>query len=166
MRSEESEFIERWSRILAAEGLPPVAGRLWAWLLVCEPSDQTVDQISEAIGASRGAISGAVRMLEPSGLIVRSKRPGDRREHWRTSPDALIHSLEAKERQTRPSLQALDRALAALGPHRSEASLDRLREAQRLYAMLLGMFPRLIEQIRAERTAANAAGVPTGKDQG
>ncbi len=165
MRKEESEFIERWSRILATEGLPPVAGRLWAWLLVCEPPDQTVDAISEAIGASRGAISGAVRMLEPSGLIVRSKRPGDRREHWRTSPDAVIHSLEAKERATRPSLVALDTIIAALAD-RPDESLARLREAQRLYAMLLRTFPRLIDQIKAERAARLPAGVPARKEQG
>jgi DNA-binding transcriptional regulator GbsR (MarR family) len=163
MDSEEQAFVERWSRILASEGLPPVAGRLWAWLLICEPPDQTVDEISEVIGASRGAISGAVRMLEPSGLIVRTKRPGDRREHWRTSPDAVIHMLEAKERATRPSLRALDDMLLAYAD-RSEESLGRLREVQRLYAMMRGMFPQLIAQIRAEREAAASASVPAGKD--
>jgi len=162
VRREEQQFVDRWSAILASEGLPPVAGRLWAWLLVCDPPDQTVEEIADAIGASRGAISGAVRMLEPSGLIIRTKRPGDRRDHWRTSPDAVVHSLEAKERATRPSLRALDDVL--LGLHdRPEASLDRLREAHRLYTMLLEMFPALIEQFRAERTAA-AARVPARKD--
>ena len=165
MRPEEHRFVERFSSILAAEGLPPVAGRLWAWLLVCEPEEQTVDQIAEAIGASRGAISGAVRMLEPSGLIVRTKRRGDRREHWRTSPDAVVHSLQAKERQTRPSLQALDTVLAQLSD-RTDESLARLREVQRLYAMLLETFPAMIAKIQAERVAPSPppAGVATPKD--
>ena len=162
MRPEEQQFIDRWSSVLAQEGLPPVAGRLWAWLLVCDPPDQTVDEIAHAIGASRGAISGAVRMLEPSGLIVRSKRRGDRREHWRTSPDAVIHSLEAKQRQARPSLQALDTVIAQLSD-RSEESLARLREAQRLYAMLMETFPALIAQYRATRTGS-PAGVSAEKE--
>lgn len=162
MRVEEQQFVDRWSAILALEGLPPVAGRLWAWLLVCEPEDQTVEEIAEAIGASRGAISGAFRMLEPSGLIIRSKRRGERREYWRTSPDAMVHSLQAKERQTRPSFNALDAVIIALSD-RPEASLARLRETQRLYAMLLDMFPRLIAQLQEER-AARAVGVPVGKD--
>jgi DNA-binding transcriptional regulator GbsR (MarR family) len=163
MRPEEQEFVDRWSRILASEGLPPVAGRLWAWLLICEPADQTVEEIGQAIGASRGAISGAVRMLEPSGLIIRTKRRGDRREYWRTSPDAVVHSLEAKERATRPSLHALDAVLAALS-HRSDESLARLREAQRLYSMLLETFPSLIERFKADRALLAPAGVPTRKD--
>ncbi|MEO5963842.1 MAG: hypothetical protein ABIR11_00150 [Candidatus Limnocylindrales bacterium] len=163
MRRDEQEFIERWSAILAQEGLPPVAGRLWAWLLVCDPPDQSVEQIVEAIGASRGAISGAVRMLEPSGLIVRTKRRGDRHEYWRTSPDAVVHSLEAKERATRPSLDALDAILTSLADREPE-SLSRLREAQRLYEMLLETFPALIAQFKAERAAVAAASVPPGKD--
>jgi DNA-binding transcriptional regulator GbsR (MarR family) len=163
VRSEEQAFIERWSAILAQEGLPPVAGRLWAWLLVCDPPDQSVEEIAAAIGASRGAISGAVRMLEPSGLIIRTKRRGDRHEYWRTSPDAVVHSLEAKERATRPSLHALDTVLAALAD-RGDESLARLREAQRLYEMLLEMFPALIDQFKAERAALAAATVPSGKD--
>lgn len=157
MRPEEQQFIERWSAILATEGLPPVAGRLWAWLLVCEPVDQTVDQIAEAIGASRGAISGAVRMLEPSGLVIRTKRRGDRREYWRTSPDAVIHSLQAKERATRPALTALDTVITGL-ESRGETSLGRLRETQHLYQMLLDMFPALITQFEARRTAPPTPG--------
>ena len=43
MRIEEERFVERMGGILAAEGLPPVAGRLWAWLLVCDPPEQTAE---------------------------------------------------------------------------------------------------------------------------
>lgn len=163
MRPEEQEFIARWSRILASEGLPPVAGRLWAWLLICEPPDQTVDGIAEAIGASRGAISGAVRMLEPSGLILRSKHRGDRREHWRSAPDAMIRVLETKERQVRPSLDVLEGTLASL-EDRTDASLRRLRETRDLYAMLAAGFPTLIAQFKAVRAANAAALAPCGKD--
>ena len=150
MRPEEQQFVERWSAILATEGLPPVAGRLWAWLLVCDPEEQTADQLAEAIGASRGAISGAVRMLEPSGLIVRIHRRGDRKEYWRTSEDAVIHSIQAKQRANRPSLAALDSVIGALGDRPPE-SLARLRQTQRLYQALDDMFPALIAQFAADR---------------
>ena len=52
------ELAGRMARILAQEGLPPVAGRMWAWLLVCDPPEQTAAQLAEAVGASRGSISG------------------------------------------------------------------------------------------------------------
>jgi len=163
MRRDEQDFVDHWSRILAAEGLPPVAGRMWAWLLVCEPPEQTAEQIAHAIGASRGAISGAARMLEPSGLILRTKRRGDRREYWRSAPDAVIRVLEAKERQVRPSLEVLSDALAALAD-RPDASLQRLRETRDLYVELAAAFPSIVTHLKAERAAGSRAGVPSGKD--
>ena len=163
MRAEEAEFVERWSRILAAEGLPPVAGRMWAWLLVCEPPEQTAEQISHAIGASRGAISGAARMLEPSGLILRTKRRGDRREYWRSSPDAMISVMAAKERQMRPSLDALESVIASLAD-RPDGSLQRLLETRDLYSMFARTFPAVVAQFKAERAARAAASVPAGKE--
>ena len=163
MRPEEQEFIDHWSRILAVEGFPPVTGRMWAWLLVCEPSDQTVEEIAHAIGASRGAISGAARMLEPSGLILRTKRRGDRREYWRSAPDAVIRVLENKERQVRPSLVVLEDALTHLAD-RSPASLQRLRETRDLYAALAASFPAIVQVFKAERAASVRTGVPSGKD--
>jgi DNA-binding transcriptional regulator GbsR (MarR family) len=163
VQREEQEFIDHWSRILAGEGLPPVTGRMWAWLLVCEPVDQTAEQIANAIGASRGAISGAARMLEPSGLILRSKRRGDRHEYWRSAPDAVLRVLDNKERQVRPSLEVLDAALSSFS-RRSEASLLRLRETRDLYAALAGSFPSIVAQFKAERAIRAAAAVPPGKD--
>lgn len=162
MRREEREFVERWSRILAAEGLPPVAGRLWAWLLVCEPREQTVDEIKEAIGASRGAISGAVRWLEPSGLIHRSRRPGDRRDYWSTTPDAMVRVIENRQRQMRPSLDALEAAITGLAG-RSPESLDRLRDVHALYQVLFDVVGDAVGRFTATRAAA-AAAVPAGKD--
>ena len=163
MRPEEQEFIDHWSRILALEGLPPVTGRMWAWLLVCEPADQTAEQIAHAIGASRGAISGAARMLEPSGLVLRSKRRGDRHEYWRSAPDGVIRVLESKERQARPSLAVLEEALANLAD-RSETSLQRLRETRDLYAALTASFPAIVAQFKAERAASVRLRARSGKD--
>jgi DNA-binding transcriptional regulator GbsR (MarR family) len=162
MRPEEHAFVERWSRILAAEGLPPVAGRLWAWLLVCEPAEQTVDEIAEAIGASRGAISGAVRWLEPSGLIHRSRRPGDRRDYWSTTPDAMIRVIENRQRQMRPSLDSLEAAIKGLSDRPPE-SLDRLRDVHALYQVLFAVVGDAVERYKDNR-AVIAAGVPAGKD--
>jgi DNA-binding transcriptional regulator GbsR (MarR family) len=157
VRDAERSFVERWSRLLAAEGLPPVAGRLWAWLLVCEPREQTVDDIAQAIGASRGAISGAVRWLEPSGLIHRTRRPGDRRDYWSVSDDSAI-----RQRALRPSLDTLESAMVALSD-RDTASLQRLRDVHELYLVMEDVVDVAVDRFRTRR-AATPAGVPAGKD--
>jgi DNA-binding transcriptional regulator GbsR (MarR family) len=162
MRDAERSFVERWSRILAAEGLPPVAGRLWAWLLICEPREQSVDEVAAAIGASRGAISGAVRWLEPSGLIHRTRRPGDRRDYWSVSDDSAVRAIENRQRALRPSLDTLESAMASLAD-REPASLERLRDVHELYLVMADVVDVAVDRFRTRR-AATPAGVPAGKD--
>lgn len=152
--------MDRMARILAAEGLPPVAGRMWAWLLVCDPPEQTAAQLAEAIAASRGSISGMARLLEPSGLIQRTTRRGDRREFYSAAPDAMIRVLEVRGEQLRPTLDLLDHALGDLAG-RENGSLDRLRDARDLYAFMVREFPAMIEKFRTERTATAGAHVPS-----
>lgn len=163
MKPAEERFVDRMARILASEGLPPVAGRMWAWLLICDPPDQTAAQLAVAIGASRGSISGMARLLEPSGLVQRATRRGDRREYYSAAPDAMIRVLEARDRQLRPALELFDQALGDLG-QRGNGSLDRLRDARALYAFMAREFPALIDRFRTERTAVAVAVVPSGKD--
>ncbi len=163
MVDDVDQFVDRLAGILAEEGLPPIAGRMWAWLLVCDPPEQTAAQLATAIGASRGSISGMARLLEPSGLIRRNTRRGDRREFYGAAPDAMIRVLEIRGRQLRPTLDLLDEALDTLGD-RTNGSLDRLRDARALYAFMAREFPAMIEKFRAERAAETRADAPTGKD--
>lgn len=59
-------------------GFPPVSGRLIGYLYVCEPAQQTINEISETLLTSRSAINNAVKMLETQKLIHRSRPAGAR----------------------------------------------------------------------------------------
>src|ERR687890_848783 len=64
MTSTESAFVEEMGQFLASIGMTPMAGRMWGWLLICEPEEQTAGEIADALQASRGAISGTARLKE------------------------------------------------------------------------------------------------------
>src|SRR5215207_9929356 len=89
MTPGESPFVEDMGHFLSSLGMTPMAGRMWGWLLICEPAEQTAAEIAEALHASRGAISGTARLLATSGLIRRSTRRGDRREYFSAPPEGL-----------------------------------------------------------------------------
>jgi DNA-binding transcriptional regulator GbsR (MarR family) len=57
---------------------PPVVGRLIGYLSVCQPIQQSIGDISEALLTSRSAINGAVKMLETLDLISRTRPAGSR----------------------------------------------------------------------------------------
>ena len=88
MTDGESRFVEEMGQMLASYGMTPMAGRMWGWLLICEPAEQTASEIADALHASRGAISGTARLLANAGMIRRTTRRGDRRERSRSPCDA------------------------------------------------------------------------------
>lgn len=59
-------------------GFPPVAGRLIGYLYVCQPAQQSINDIADALLASRSAINNGVKMLETQKLIHRSRPAGTR----------------------------------------------------------------------------------------
>jgi DNA-binding MarR family transcriptional regulator len=69
-------------------GLPPITGRILAWLMICDPPEQSGAQIAEATGASRASISTNVRLLVETGLVQRSTRPGERTTYYRMHDNA------------------------------------------------------------------------------
>ena len=59
-------------------GYPPVTGRLVGYLSVCEPMEQSINDIADALKASRSAINNALAMLEAQKLITRTRPAGSR----------------------------------------------------------------------------------------
>ena len=61
----EITFADHMGRFYARRyAFPPMVGRLLGYLAVCDPPDQTIGELAEALLASRSAIAGAVKVLE------------------------------------------------------------------------------------------------------
>jgi DNA-binding transcriptional ArsR family regulator len=89
-RDEELIFADHAGRFYARRhAFPPMAGRLIGYLMVCDPPQQAIDQLAEALMVSRSAVSGAVKWLEAFGLVARSRRAGERVDRVSASHDAL-----------------------------------------------------------------------------
>jgi DNA-binding transcriptional regulator GbsR (MarR family) len=69
-------------------GLPPIMGRIFGWLMVCDPAEQSGAEIAQAIGASRASITTNMRVLTAAGLIRRLTRPGERTAYYVVDDDA------------------------------------------------------------------------------
>ncbi|WP_340681741.1 transcriptional regulator [Amycolatopsis coloradensis] len=82
------EWVERVAMYLARDGVPPIAGRVLGWLMVCDPPEQSAGQISEAIGASRASLTSNLRLLSGIGFLSWRTRPGERTVYYRMADDA------------------------------------------------------------------------------
>lgn len=83
-RDEEITFADHLGRFYARRyGFPPMVGRVLGYLLVCEPRDQSIAELSDALLASRSAITGALDVLERLHTIRRSRAAGERMDRVR-----------------------------------------------------------------------------------
>jgi DNA-binding transcriptional regulator GbsR (MarR family) len=95
----EITFADHMGRYYARRfAFPPMVGRLIGYLAVCDPPEQSIGELTEALLASRSAINNAVKSLETLRLIRRTRVAGqrmDRVELDPTSPNAM--GLETDE---------------------------------------------------------------------
>ncbi len=156
MTEEEAAFVEAMGQYLATYGMTPMAGRVWGYLLICDPQEQPAETVAQALHASRGAISGTVRLLEPIGFIRRARRRGDRREYLSAPPGtflAFVANAGSIYRRLRLILEGGLEAISGKPP----PVRARLEEAHDFVAHIEREIPATLERFIAERAAVGKA---------
>lgn len=151
-------FADHVGRFYARQySFPPMAGRLLGYLLVCEPEQQTIDELGEALLASRSAITGAVKLLENYRIARRIRVAGERVDRVSLNPDsqqpqnfdAAIHDEHA----------ALFREGLALLADASPERRAPLGEMVALEEFLAERLPQLRDEWQERRDAMRASGL-------
>jgi DNA-binding transcriptional regulator GbsR (MarR family) len=153
MTPGESQFVEEMGQFLGSLGMTPMSGRMWGWLLICEPAEQTAADIATALRASRGAISGTARILASAGLIRRTTRPGDRREYFSAPAEALDSMLASAGALYRQMREIAERGLAATADRSTDARA-RLQEFHDVMSFVEHEVPRVVRTFLDERESA------------
>jgi DNA-binding transcriptional regulator GbsR (MarR family) len=152
MTPGESRFVEEMGQFLGSLGMTPMAGRMWGWLLICDPPEQTALEMAEALRASRGAISGTARILASAGMIRRSTRRGDRREYFSAPPEALESLMRNGGRIYDELARIAERGLASIADRPPEAR-ERLQEMRDVLAYVSTEIPLVAERFIRDRAA-------------
>lgn len=80
-------FADHVARVYADKyGLAPVAGRLVGYLSVCQPMEQSINDIAKVLLTSRSAITGAIKTLDNMKLIQRTRPAGTRADLFSLNP--------------------------------------------------------------------------------
>lgn len=135
--SRELRFIEDVASLLMPWGVPPVAARLYGYLLVCA-LPVSLDQITAALGISKSTASVAARLLQNYTLARRLREPGTKRVLY-----AVADNYEGMIGQQNRLLDALSEQLDA-GAEIVDSSEARARLAE------MADFYRLIRSAMAD----------------
>ena len=158
MHRAVEEFVERMAVTLEGHGLPRIAGRLFAFLLV-NGEAVSLDDLAEELQVSKASVSTNARLLEQLMILERSSSPGDRRDYYRMAPDAWEGMLRRAEHKWN-SMRVLLTAGAASLPDEMEEARARLIEAEQFHLLMLDTVEGMLERWARRKVAdTGAAGV-------
>lgn len=152
MDQAKLHYVEEVALYFERAGLQRMAGRIIGWLLVCDPPEQTMTQITEGLQASKSTISVALRMLVGVYLVEQITPPGERRDYYRLSPDAWNRSFRARMHQVTELRDLAARGLAVMDDVQP-AQRERLEVMRDMNDFMAREFPRLLDQWEAEHRA-------------
>lgn len=142
-----AEFIENFGIAMDAT-MPRAAGRMLAWLLVCEPAEQSPEELKHALHSSAGGVSQTVRLLMRIGFVERSGKRGDRRTYYRIAAHAWDAVMIAQHAEA-VRLLAMSRQGLHLLPEDEPARRARLAEIEDFYRFVEAEIPRLMARYHA-----------------
>jgi hypothetical protein len=150
MNGNTRAFVDRVGQFYARQyNVPPVTGRLLGYLAVCEPMEQSIADLAEALLASRSAITNAVQTLEQYHLVRRERHAGSRFDLIRIDATGL------EQNGFDPSLYAQQAALAreglALLKDATPARRQALEEIATFAEFLVERMPALLEEWQAKK---------------
>lgn len=132
------EWVEQVAMYLARDGVPPIAGRVLGWLMVCDPPEQSAGQISAAIGASRASLTSNLRVLSSMGFLTSRTRPGERTVYYRMAEGAWAVVVRRQIAGITSFLDITRKGLDLVGP--DEGRAGRVREAHATFEWMAAVF--------------------------
>ncbi|AXI78826.1 GbsR/MarR family transcriptional regulator [Peterkaempfera bronchialis] len=147
--ADTSATAERLALVLTQAGMQRMAARVMCALLYTDQETTTAGELCEQLGASAGAVSGALKSLVSLDLAERVPAPGDRRDHYRLRPDGWAVMSSSQNRLLDVMVQAAEEGIQAAGEE-SVAGL-RLREMRDFYAYMQRELPALIDRWHEQR---------------
>jgi hypothetical protein len=123
-----SSFVEELGALGPEVGIPRAMMRVIAWMMVCEPADQSAPEIQAGLGLSAAAVSTATRQLIAAGMMERVSRRGDRRIYYRLASGSWDAPLEAKLRALGRLRQVAQRGIDS-GGGQADYRLIEMRDA-------------------------------------
>jgi DNA-binding transcriptional ArsR family regulator len=149
---DQLRFADHLGRYVVREmNLPPVAGRLLGYLGVCDPSEQTINELADALLASRSAITQAVVLLENIGLVRRSRARGERVDRVAVHLDVDIFERDLDATGYVDQAALLRQGAALLPQKDTSGRRAALEELAALNDFMAEKLPQLKEEWRARR---------------
>lgn len=159
MSPGEREFVDRMGLVMERFGGQRTMGRVYGWLLICDPPDQSLTELAAVLDVSKTSVSTVARQLQDAGMIERS--PTRHRQHrYRTTPGGWTRVLHTMRPPARLGVETLEHGLSVLDEDRAEQRA-RLVETRDFFDFIVQDTDEMIrrwEEYRARKGKSGRSG--------
>lgn len=142
---EMKQFIEDGGIVYEEMGLPRMAGRIFGWLLVCEPPHQSAEELASIVESSKGSISSMTRLLIQIGLVERMGVPGKRGTYYRIKSGSWSELMRVRMWHVTAIRELAERGLDLMAG-KDPKCRERLQELRDFHAFLELELPALFDR--------------------
>jgi len=142
-----AHVVERMGLLVEAEGMPRIAGRICALLILSQGPHSFAD-LARRLNISKGSVSTNTRLLENLGLIERVTQSGQRQDYFQLKQAPYPELLRGIAQRTNNAIELIQQTQQGL-PSQYADSQPRLRELEQFYQCfhrhIQAMFQELAE---------------------
>ncbi|PKL78977.1 MAG: hypothetical protein CVV27_02590 [Candidatus Melainabacteria bacterium HGW-Melainabacteria-1] len=145
-----STYIEELGHFYERFGLPKMAGRILGYLMASPAEHIGFDQITEQLQASKGSISGNLKLLLAQKLLEKYTLPGVRKSYYRFSTRTMSRMLEDKLRSIH-EIASLFAVANQINSNPESIKHQQIAELVDFYSFLADEIPHLKQQWEQRR---------------
>ena len=119
MSPDEAEFVDRMGLFFEYLGATRTMGRIYGWLLVCDPPHQSLTQLADVLLVSKASVSTVARQLQEGGMVERLPSP-NRQHVYQVAPGGFTGVMITQLSRMHQGIAAAEFGLAMLGEDRAE----------------------------------------------
>lgn len=149
-------FQERFAQIMVEYGMPRMASRVYAALLVTDSGKLSAAELAERLGVGASAISGAVKYLVQVQLVERGREPGTRHDFCRIHEHTWSHFVSQSDPMLARIQAGADEGIALLDL--DSPAGRRLDETRRFFAFIREEINQSMAKWRRLQEAEREAG--------
>ncbi|HEX6446376.1 MAG TPA: MarR family transcriptional regulator [Streptosporangiales bacterium] len=147
---EVRRLVEHLAMLFNDLGMPRMPARVMFAVAAAESDGLTAAELSEQLGVSPAAVSGAVRYLAPLGMLTKVPIPGSRRDVYRLTSNLWYEAGFTRSEPLRQAAELARQAASAVGGRRTAAG-ERLAEMSDFFAFLVDQMPAMLETWRKHK---------------
>jgi len=84
LKNQEIQFIEKFGLFFEkSSSFPRIAGKIFGYLLICNPPEQTQQQIAESLSIAKGSASTIIKLLVQTQILEEFTKPNFRPKYYR-----------------------------------------------------------------------------------